>query len=386
MSSLNISDVDKARIWQQYRDGNPTRVPLNLCSNPRVVILNPAWNPHGHTFEQIATDPALHLRYSLLHQLYRHTVLGKYSDNPTTLPEVWTVELMVYNVYEAAYFGAPILYPQCDVPCSLPLPIGTDKHDVFDIDIENPMDHPRIKGWIAFHADMKRLAEGMKFEGRPVRVADCWWIGGTDGPLTGGCNLFGEDFLIDLIEDSDFAQKFLEFYTRAAIIRRAAFVKYWGPKDTMQNIMADDSCALISTNDYRDKVLRYHRMYMNTFPVSTGTNIDYRRMHMCGDATRHFPILVQELGITSFDTGFPVDFGKLRRDVGNNVEITGGTEANILLGSTSEQVYARTRDILNSGIKEGGRFILREANNLPPNVPETNLDAMYQACLDYGRY
>ena len=34
----------------------------------------------------------------------------------------------------------------------------------------------------------------------------------------------------------------------------------------------------------------------------------------------------------------------------------------------------------------GGRFILREANNLPPCCPEANLAAMYQACLDFGRY
>ena len=46
----------------------------------------------------------------------------------------------------------------------------------------------------------------------------------------------------------------------------------------------------------------------------------------------------------------------------------------------------RTRDILTSGIMEGGRFILRDANNLAPRTPEANLAAMYRACLERGRY
>jgi hypothetical protein len=35
---------------------------------------------------------------------------------------------------------------------------------------------------------------------------------------------------------------------------------------------------------------------------------------------------------------------------------------------------------------EGGKFILREANNLPPNCPEENLAAMYRCCLEHGNY
>jgi hypothetical protein len=34
----------------------------------------------------------------------------------------------------------------------------------------------------------------------------------------------------------------------------------------------------------------------------------------------------------------------------------------------------------------GGKFILKEGNNLPPCVPEANLAAMYQCCLDHGNY
>ena len=109
-------------------------------------------------------------------------------------------------------------------------------------------------------------------------------------------------------------------------------------------------------------------------------------MHLCGDATRHFPMLRDELNVMSFDTGFPVDHGRLRQTLGPDVEILGGPEVTLLRHGTPEAVYERTRAILQSGVMEGGRFILREGNNLPPCCPEANLEAMYRACLDHGWY
>ena len=91
-------------------------------------------------------------------------------------------------------------------------------------------------------------------------------------------------------------------------------------------------------------------------------------------------------GVTSIDTGFPVDFAWLREAVGPEVEIRGGVEVSLLVNGTPEQVRARAKEILNSGVLEGRRFILAEGNNLPPGVPEENLAAMYQAALEFCRY
>ncbi len=88
----------------------------------------------------------------------------------------------------------------------------------------------------------------------------------------------------------------------------------------------------------------------------------------------------------SFDTGFPVEHGRLRQELGEDVEILGGPEVGLLLDGAADKVYERTRSILASGIMRGGRFVLREANNLPPLVPEANLSAMYHCALDHGRY
>jgi uroporphyrinogen-III decarboxylase len=42
------------------------------------------------------------------------------------------------------------------------------------------------------------------------------------------------------------------------------------------------------------------------------------------------------------------------------------------------------RRILQSGVLEGGRFLLREGNNLAPGTPLENTEAMYYAGREFG--
>lgn len=371
-------DQQKQQVWAAYRARRPTRVPMRFSSNPRVFLLNRAWNTEGYTFQQAAEDPETHVKVSLGHQLYLRQVLNHYCDSPAELPGVWDVSLCGYNVYEAAYFGAPVQYPPGQVPCTEPILADDNKDGIFAVDIDRPLDNPFFRGQLEFWKEMEKVCHGLKFEGRPVRLQP-WAPTATDGPVTVGCNLRGADFLADLVADPDYADRLMRRIIDAAINRRRALCAYWGPSVGQWNGMADDSVALLSEAMYRQRVLPLHRLFYEAADPKLG-----RFMHLCGDATRHFPAIHRELGVTSFDTGFPVDFGALRRRLGPDVEISGGVEVHVLLEGTAEQVYARARQILTSGIKEGGRFIFQEANNLPPNVPEANLAAMYQACLTFG--
>ena len=90
--------------------------------------------------------------------------------------------------------------------------------------------------------------------------------------------------------------------------------------------------------------------------------------------------------MTAFDTGFPVDHGRLRRELGPEVRISGGPHVELLRTGTPKQVRAETKRILQSGIMEGGKFVLREGNNLAPGTPPENVAAMYGACKEYGVY
>ena len=368
----------KQAVWRAYFDRRPTRVPVRFSTNPRIILLDPQLNEHGDTFESAANDPEVHVRVELLWQRYLHTTLNRYCDGPVGLPDKWQISLHAYNVYEAALLGGPVQYVAGQVPSNEPWLNDDNKHDVFDIAIDDPINAPFIADRLAFWHEMQRVCDGMTFEGRAVELQP-WALVGTDGPVTAACSLRGDAFLIDLIADPDYADRLLGYVTRSAIARREAFWKYWGDRIARGSWMADDSCVLLSNDMYRERVLPHHRAFLDAAPGP-------RSMHMCGDAGRLFPIIHRELGVTGFDTGFPLDHGRMRRELGPDAEISGGPQIALLLSGTPDEVYIRTRDILQSGIMEGGRFILQEGNNLPPCCPLENLEAMYQAGLEFGTY
>jgi uroporphyrinogen-III decarboxylase len=109
-------------------------------------------------------------------------------------------------------------------------------------------------------------------------------------------------------------------------------------------------------------------------------------MHLCGDATHHFKFLRDTLNVQGFDTGFPVRHGELRAELGPHVTINGGPSVPFLCSHGPQEVEAETRRILESGVTEGGRFVLREGNNLPPEAPLENVLAMVRANRRWGRY
>jgi uroporphyrinogen-III decarboxylase len=254
-----------------------------------------------------------------------------------------------------------------------------NRQAIFDVDIENPLDHGAFKIMCGMCDFLTDYVKGKTFLDRPISIDPIGYVG-TDGPLTVAMNVRGPDILFEMIDDPEYAHKLFRFILDAAIKRRAVLIKRYNLSNG--SWMADDSIALIGTEQYRDMILPHHRYWYE----SVGAEFGKRTIHLCGDATRHFPILKEELGVTSFDTGFPVDFAWLRKTLGPDVEIMGGVEVGTLMTGSPDDVYRRAREILTSGIMEGGRFIFREGNNLPPNVPWKNLAAMYKAVQDFGRY
>jgi uroporphyrinogen-III decarboxylase len=198
--------------------------------------------------------------------------------------------------------------------------------------------------------------------------------------MTTACNLFGADFVcLTMASEPDRIGRLFDFITDRTISRMLKWRKYLDAPVRCDFFgSADDSIALISTKMYVKYVLPYHRRLYDAFGLKT-----HRSMHLCGDSTRHFVTLRDELGIYEFDTGFPVDFGKLRRDLGSSVSILGGPHVEKMLKGTPEEIREESRRILDSGILDGP-FVLREGNNLAPGTPFENTESLYRAGRDYG--
>jgi len=377
-----VTDEDKARVWQRYRDGCPERVPVALRTNDRVYVLDPRFNREGITYQEMFADPGRMLYAQLQWQKLLRQHFHHYCDYPTAYPDKWQVVAFFHNVYEAWALGCEIRFEPGQVPDTLPRYTGDNKHAIFDVDIDHPLQREPFRRGIEFTERMRELARGLEFEGRPVEVLPYLHLV-SDGPLTVAMNLRGSEFLVDLVTDPEYADQLMAFITEAAIKRAKALLAYWGAELPAELWLADDSIALISDQMYQERVLPHHRRFYEALdPEGRAT----RLFHLCGNAARHFPAIVHSCGVRSIDTGFPVDFNWLRQAVGPEVEIWGGVQVNLLLHATPHQVMKRAREVLDSGVRAGGKFILTEANNLPPGVPAANLAALYQAALEFGKY
>lgn len=375
------TNEEKQIVWQAYHNRKPVRVPMTIGANSRTVLFNKDWSPGGISFEDYFTKASALVETQLRFMEYQTQVLNQYCDNPVGRPREWTFYVDNQNSYDSLYFGAPVEFRDGQVADTTPILSGSDRDRIFKMDINHPLDNPFIKQCLRRYEDIKIAVgslshHGMTFKVRPPLM-------GFDGHLTIATCLRGEELYADIYLDPDYVRRLLDFIHRAVIIRNRALAELFGEKvfSGTRGGFADDSIQLISNESYREMILPFHRAWYKLWSEEGPHSI-----HLCGDATRHFLTIHEELHIDSFDTGYPVDHGWLRRTLGNDVEILGGTETHLLLEGTPQQVYERTRDILKSGIMEGGRFILREANNLPPNCPEENLAAMYRCCLENGNY
>lgn len=368
-------------VWRAYRERKPIRVPFVLGINPRLTMFNHPANPKKITFEQYTNDPELMLERQLEHvDWVRHNVPH---DVEMGLPEKWHVYVDFQNVYEAAWFGCPVRYYDGQVPDTEPILSDDNKRMLFDQGIPDPFTGGmQKKAFEIREALLEITSGGFEYKGRPVEVGLVPGLG-TDGPMTVCCNLRGaSEFCLDMAMDPDYAKELLNFVTDAIILRIQAYRAHFGlPEKDEGSGFADDSIALLSTSMYKEFVLPLHRRILDAFSLGGPNSV-----HLCGDATRHFPMLRDELNIQSFDTGFPVDFAWLRKALGPDAEVLGGPSVPFLQTASPEETLAESRRILESGIMEGGRFILREGNNLSPDVPLENVAAMYQAAKTWGRY
>lgn len=384
MMPLPISNAEKAAVWQAYHDRKPLRVPLRWNVNSRVLLLNPALNPEGIGYRDYFNDATTMLQVQAHFAEYSASELSQSCDMTSELPEQWFFFLESQNIYDSAYFGGEVRFEAGQVPCVHHFLTLDDVDDFLTRDFSQPLENPWIKERLRFHAELTAAAKDFTYLGRRGTVAPFGL--GFDGPLTVAANLFGSDFFSLLGEEPEKAVEVMLHITRAAITRNQALSALNGqPLQGDWGSMADDSIQLISTGMYVNYIMPIHELIYAS--LSTTRPQDMRRsIHLCGDATRHFKTIHEQLGVISFDTGFPVDHGWLRAELGDDVEISGGPRVDLLKSGTTDECFAAARDILQSGIMRGGRFILQEANNLPPSVPMANLQAVYAACQEFGRY
>lgn len=369
------------RVWEAYRSRAPIRTPVTLGVNPRIVLLNHELNPERITFAAYSEDPDLMAQTQLSFQHYaRHHLL---QDAEMGLPaDGWTVAVDLQNYYEAAWLGAPVEYRDGQVPDTRPILTDDRKRLLFDRGIPDPFTGGIMARNWQFYEHVKTRLSSYTHSGLPAISASPAGLG-TDGPMTLACSLRGAtELCLDFYEDPDYARELLGYVTEATIGRIRAFREALGHE--MRPAcwgFADDSIELLSVETYTEFVLPCHRRLLDELAGEGPHSV-----HLCGNVDRLMPVLKRELNLDAWDAGFPVDYARVRQSLGSEVQISTGPHVGLLLSGTPRDVDEECRRILTSGIAEGGRFILREANNLSPGTPVENVAAMFRAAGKYGTY
>lgn len=361
-------------LWEMFHSNTHERIPIRLNVNARMLMLDPAYNTRGITYDEYMHDPEVMGQAILELQYWRQYLMP--GDHEKGLPKQWDMWVDFQNFYDAAYFGGTVEFRAAQIPDAAPILNDDNKRMIFDRGLPEPFSGEWPERGLAFLQYFKDKSDaGWTFLGRPVIPVPQTPFMATDGLFTTAACLRGPTGLCtDLLMDPDYTHELLGFLNEGIIRRMVAWRERFGcPVKQDGFITADDSVQMLSEQQYREFVLPHHRRLFDTF----GTNKD-RGMHLCGNAQRHFIIIQQELGVAAFDTGFPFDFGRARRELGTDTLISGGPRVPLFVGDNPAPLLRETECILASGVLDGGRFILQEGNNLPPRARLALCDAFYE--------
>ncbi|MFP4501611.1 MAG: uroporphyrinogen decarboxylase family protein [Candidatus Hydrogenedentota bacterium] len=367
-------------LWQAFHENRHTRIPVRLNTNPRVLMLDPAYNTAEIDYETYSNDPEVMADVVLAWQYFvRFLLPGDHEQGP---PEAWPLTVHWDNIYDAAWLGCPVHYRDAQVPDTTPILDDEHKHMLFDQGIPKPFAGDLAERTLRFMEHWEAKAEaGWTFMERPVAPQRMAPFIHTDGPMTLAIGMRGaENFLTDLMVDPEYARQLLDYLTEALVQRMAAWRRELGTPMQQDDFgFGDDACEFISEAMYREFVLPHHRRLYNTFSSGKG-----RFLHLCGDAQHLFDTTRRELDIGWFDTGFPIDFDRLRRELGPETVVSGGPRVAFFLEDDAEPLLQETARILQSDILNGGLFVLQEGNNLPPRVPLDRCWRFYEFGKTYG--
>jgi hypothetical protein len=391
MAAIDFAEhnAEVKRVWEAYYARKPYRVPVTIGGSIRNLFNNPALNTTKWNFDDFFTNPRAQIECQLAYQKWvRYNLTCDQEMGPPQ--DGWQLGIDFQNSYDAGWMGCPLVYNGNDNPDTVEI-LKEDKRKLYTLKPPDPLRGGLLGRAMEFFEYMHAQCPKLEFEGLPVKPPTTIPGEGTDGPFDLAYKLRGAtEVCLDMYEDPVYFHDLMTFITENVIRRMKAIREWRWARDPQAPDkgqfkrswwFADDAIAMLSTADYERFVFPYHQRIHDEF--SDGSPA---WMHLCGDASRHFKFLRDHLNIKAFDTGFPIDLGKMRQELGPDVQLNGGPTIMLLKDGTPAQIDAEVKRLCECGVMEGGRFVLREANNLAPCTPLANCRAMYEAGLRYGRY
>jgi MtaA/CmuA family methyltransferase len=200
-------------------------------------------------------------------------------------------------------------------------------------------------------------------------------IGNFDqSPFDLACQLRGlSRFLVDLLENPEFAHQLLDYCARA--VSRYALALAEAGAHVLNTGDSAASGSLVGPNVYAEFAFPYEKKVFEVVRARCDTPIT---LHICGDTSTCIECMIQS-GATGIEIDHVMSFGKVRRVCRERVTAIGNIDpVDVLLRGTPEAVKAACRDAMQA-FAGSNRFILATGCAISPLTPPANLAAMAEA-------
>ncbi|MFP3852731.1 MAG: uroporphyrinogen decarboxylase family protein [Anaerolineales bacterium] len=210
------------------------------------------------------------------------------------------------------------------------------------------------------------------------------------GPFQTACDLRGtERFLMDLVEDPDYARRLVDKVTEIIDGLNRAMLEACGENIDMIELPGDDYAGnenlIISPAMFREFFKPGLRRMVETIK---SFREDLRVMfHSDGMIDPLLPELI-DIGVDVVHPLEPVeamDLSEINEKFGDEIAFLGGVDIQGAMRGDRSQVETEVKERIRQ-LGPGGGYVLAPSNHLQADVPVENVITLFEAAQEYGRY
>jgi uroporphyrinogen-III decarboxylase len=353
----------------------PDRVAVIPAINYRTLLPK-----IGVRFDDYFSNPEVMLRAQILGQKW---LMENIKTDAYAVTGAWVGGWTDFqNVNEASAFGAEVYFHESDIPTASERGFVSTEADLRKLEKIDFVHSGLNQRQIEFRQSMLDIAEKypVRFLGGPVfyPAENPALTHTSNGPFTNASHLMGAvELFTATLERPDFVHELFRIIT-SKILDWLDFCWSEERLSTRDLAWTDDLSAYLSPQTWRTMVLPYNKQIRDRF--------EWASLHMCGQTTHLLEIFANELQINEFQGfGWNVDLDRISAVMGGKVVLLGNVDPRIIAHGTPEQVKAATHQVIEKLSPYRG-LIIQDGNNIAPESPVENINAMMEAAEEYGKY
>jgi len=363
------------RVNKTKRFETPDRVAVIPAINYRYLLPKV-----GVRFKDYYADPEVMLRSQILGQKW---LMENIHTDASSITGAWVGGWTDFqNVFEASALGCEVFFPDDDIPVAREVGWVRTEDDLRQLEKVDFIYSGLNGKQIAYRKAMMQIAEKypVRFQGGPIFYpgANPSLTHTSNGPFTISSHLMGaNELFMAILERPDFVRELF----RIVVDKVLAWLDYcWDVEKIPDRKFAwtDDLSAYLSAETWQNVLLPYNKRLRDHF--------EYASLHMCGQTTHLLDVFTNQLRINELQGfGWKVNLDKIGQVMGGKVVLLGNVSPLVIANGTPQQVKEATRQIIEKLAPYKG-LIIQDGNNISPESPVENINAMMEAANEYGRY